>query len=104
MSEEKSAREEAPVCEGPLGNATIEYPIGFDLRIIYIQAEAPTMSELLENTLKRLGIRFTLIQGVAAAPGKKYARMGARVTVGSQDSMNALYREVAKLPGVVTVI
>jgi hypothetical protein len=96
--------EDAPVCNGFFGDLKVSYPIGFDLRIIYLEAKAPAMSELLENTLKKLGIKFTMIQGIAAAPGKKYARMGARITVHSEEAMQSLYSEVAKLPGVVSVI
>ena len=100
----QDTHEDAPVCKGIFGDMQVSYPIGFDLRIIYLEAKAPAMSELLENTLNRLGIKFTIIQGIAAAPGKKYARMGARITVHSEEAMQLLYSEVAKLPGVVSVI
>ena len=100
----QNACEDAPVCKGIFGDLQVSYPIAFDLRIIYLEAKAPAMSELLENTLNRLGIKFTVIQGIAAAPGKKYARIGARITVRSEESMQLLYSEVAKIPGVVSVI
>ncbi|MCE5257313.1 MAG: DUF493 domain-containing protein [Spirochaetaceae bacterium] len=102
-TENPASGKDSPVCKGPFGDAAIEYPIGFDLRIIYTLAEAPAMSELLGSTLKRLDISFTLIQGLSV-PGKKYARMGARITVSSKESMDALYREVSRLPGVKAVI
>lgn len=95
--------EDNPSCDGPFGDARIEYPVHFDLRIIYIVSEAPALSSVLEATLKRLGIPFSIIQGVST-PGGKYGRMGARVTIDSKQKMDSLYAEVSTIPGVKTVI
>ena len=92
-----------PSCSGPFGGLQIEYPVHFDLRIIYSKADAPDMASSLEATLKRIAIPCSIIQD-AAKPDGKYGRMGARVTVDSQISMDRLYAEVAKLPGVKAVI
>lgn len=95
--------EESMVCNGPFGGAGIEYPINFDLRIIYSLETAPAMDRDLESALARAGVPFSLLQGMAK-PGAKYGRMGARVTVASGDMMKNLYSEVAKIPGVKAVI
>jgi len=92
-----------PSCSGPFGGVQIEFPVHFDLRIIYIKADAPDMAASLEATLKRMAIPCSLIQGTAKPEGK-YGRMGARVIVNSKQSMDRLYAEVAKLPGVKAVI
>ena len=95
--------ESAPTCAGPFGGVQIEFPVSFDLRIIYTLAEAPDFQAALAATLARISIPCSLIQGVAK-PGATYGRMGARVTVDSKASMDRLYAEAAKLPGVKTVI
>ncbi|MGB4585986.1 MAG: hypothetical protein WBH66_02925 [Rectinemataceae bacterium] len=95
--------ENAPACSGPFGGATIDYPVHFDLRIIYILAEAPDMEGLLKAALASINVPCSMIQGIAK-PGAKYGRMGARVTIESQMKMNTLYAEVAKIPGVKAVI
>ena len=92
-----------PTCEGPFGNARVEYPVSFDLRIIYTLAEAPDLEASLEKALAASGVPCTLIQGISK-PGAKYGRMGARVTVDSESSMKKLYALVAAIPGVKTVI
>lgn len=95
--------ESGPSCSGPFAGVQIDFPVSFDLRIIYTLAEAPDFDAALAATLARISIPCSLIQGVAK-PGAKYGRMGARVTVESKASMDRLYAEVAKLPGVKAVI
>jgi putative lipoic acid-binding regulatory protein len=90
-------------CPGPFDGAQIEYPIRFDLRIIYAVADAPDLASILEATLVRLAVPCSLIQGVAK-PGGKYGRIGARITIDSTQTMDKLYAEVAKIPGVKAVI
>lgn len=95
--------ESGPSCAGPFAGIQIEYPVRFDLRIIYTLAEADDLETALAATLARISVPCSLIQGVAK-PGAKYGRMGARVTVDSKAVMDKLYAEVAKLPGVKAVI
>ncbi len=80
-------------------NVSIEFPIQFDLKIIYLTAEAQNLESELASLLAALSIPCSLIQGIST-PGKKYGKLGARVTIASQDMMNSLYAGVAKLPGV----
>lgn len=95
--------EDLPSCPGPFNGIQIEFPVHFDLRVIYIVAEAPNLSADLEAALSRLGVPCSLIQGMAK-PGSKYGRMGARVTVDSKPKMDRLYAEVAKIRGVKAII
>lgn len=92
-----------PLCGGPFGEARIEYPVRFDIRIIYTLAEAPDFASLLEKALASSGVPCTLIQGISK-PGARYGRMGARVTVDSELTMKNLYSTVAAIPGVKAVI
>lgn len=92
-----------PSCQGPFSGVQIEFPVHFDLRIIYTIADAPNLSADLEAALLRTGVPCSLIQGIAK-PGSKYGRMGARVTVDSKERMDRLYAEVAAIKGVRAVI
>lgn len=95
--------EPGSTCAGPFAGAQVEFPVNFDLRVIYTLAEAKDFEKTLAATLAKISIPCSLIQGVAK-PGGKYGRMGARVTVDSKTTMDRLYAEVAKLPGVKAVI
>jgi putative lipoic acid-binding regulatory protein len=95
MSEEARAQ--------AFSEAKIEFPVSFDLRIIYTLAENPELQGGLEAILARLEVPCSLIQG-AAKPGARYGKMGARITLDSLERMHALYAAVGALPGVKTVL
>jgi hypothetical protein len=95
--------EEAPSCTGPFGEAQLEYPLHFDLRVIYRLADAKDFQTDLEAALAGVGVPWTLIQGIVK-PDASYGRMGARVTVDSKQRMDVLYAAVAAIPGVKAVI
>lgn len=95
-------------CSGPFGSATLEYPLNFDLRIIYKIADGNLaaggdFADLLRKTLETRGVQCSLIQSIVK-PHATYGRMGARVVVESKTKMDALYAAVAALPGVKAVI
>ncbi|HTX73674.1 MAG TPA: hypothetical protein VMC79_12665 [Rectinemataceae bacterium] len=83
--------------------AVLDYPVTFDLRIIYILSQGATIVEDLERIYASLGVRCTLIQGIAA-PGSKYGRMGSRVTMESREQMYSTYEAIGKLPYVKTAL
>jgi len=87
----------------PFGGAQLEYPVTFDLRIIYVLAEGATIVEDIERIYASLGVRCTLIQGIAT-PGSKYGRMGSRVTMQSREQMYATYEALGKLPYLKTAL
>ena len=87
----------------PFGEARLEYPVTFDLRIIYVLAQGATIVEDLERTYASLGVRCTLIQGIAT-PGSKYGRMGSRVTMQCREQMYATYEAIGRLPYVKTAL
>lgn len=92
----------APAC-GALAGAELEFPVSFDLKIIYVLAEGGTIVEDLERIYAALGVKCAMIQGVAA-PGAKYGRMGSRLTFESREQMYAAYAAIGKLPYVKTAI
>ncbi|MGO8694462.1 MAG: hypothetical protein ACLQMF_12420 [Rectinemataceae bacterium] len=86
-----------------LDDVQIDYPVTFDLRVIYVISQGATIVEDLERIYARLGVRCTLIQGIATT-GSKYGRMGSRVTMESRDQMYSTYEAIGKLPYVKTAL
>jgi putative lipoic acid-binding regulatory protein len=93
----------SPSCSKPFGNAQLEYPLHFDVRIIYTISEQENFQKELEKALLHVEVPCSMIQGIAK-PGAKYGRMGARVTVDSKKRMDSLYAAIAAIPGVKAVI
>jgi hypothetical protein len=81
----------------------LDFPISFDLRIIYVLAGGSTIREDLERILSGRGVRWTLMQG-DAKPDAKYGRFGVRLTMDSRGQMYATYEDIGKLPYVKTAI
>jgi putative lipoic acid-binding regulatory protein len=81
----------------------LEFPISFDLRIIYILAEGVSVREDLERILAERRVNWTLMQG-DAKEGAKYGRFGVRLTMESREQMYATYADIGKLPYVKTAI
>lgn len=81
----------------------LQFPLGFDLKIIYSLAEGGTIVEDLEAIYKRLGVACAMIQGIAK-PGAKYGRMGSRLRFDSRAQMYATYEAIGLLPYVRTAI
>ena len=54
----------APAC-GAFGGAEIEFPVSFDLKIIYVLAEGATIVEDLERIYAALGVKCAMIQGAS---------------------------------------
>jgi putative lipoic acid-binding regulatory protein len=81
----------------------LEFPISFDLRIIYILAEGASIREDLERILAERSVSWTLMQG-DAKEGARYGRFGVRLTMESREQMYATYADIGKLPYVKTAI
>jgi len=81
----------------------MNFPVTFDLRIIYILSEGAAIQEDLEAIYARLGIECSLLQGTAK-PGAKYGRFGSRITVRNRAQFYEVYSEVGKLPYVKAAI
>lgn len=88
---------------GPFAGAELEFPVAFDLRIIYVLAEGATIVEDLEAIYASLGVSCAMIQGVAK-PGATYGRMGSRLRFDTREQMYSTYAAIGKLPYVKTAI
>jgi putative lipoic acid-binding regulatory protein len=87
----------------PLQGEQLEFPVSFDLRIIYILAEGSAVREDLERILAEHRVAWTLMQG-DARPGAKYGRFGVRLTMESREQMYGTYADIGKLTYVKTAI
>ncbi len=83
--------------------AELEFPVTFDLKIIYTLADGGDIIAELERIYAALGVQCALIQGIAA-PGAKYGRMGSRLTFQNREQMYATYEAIGKLPYVKAAI
>lgn len=92
-------------CAGPFGAATVQYPVEFELRVIYLaQGEGGAGDgEALGQEIGRL-VRASGGEAGAARPlpakGPKYGRLAMNVRFDSQASMRAAYAAVGALPAV----
>ena len=85
------------------GGAQVEFPVSFDLRMIYVLESGGTIVEDLEAIYAWPGVRCALIQGIAK-PGAKYGRMGSRLTFTSREQMYATYEAIGRLPYIKAAI
>lgn len=96
---------DATACAGPFGAATVQYPVEFELRVIYLaQGEGGAGDgEALGLEIARL-LRASGGEAGAARPlpakGPKYGRLAIGVRFDSQASMRAAYAAVGALPSV----
>jgi hypothetical protein len=95
--------DETPATDPRLTGAAIEFPVTFDLRIIYVKAEGPGIQADLEAIYAARSVSCSLIQGMDIE-GSKYARMGSRLTFVSREQMYGTYEDIGKLPYVRSAI
>ncbi|MEI6386189.1 MAG: hypothetical protein WCQ50_06115 [Spirochaetota bacterium] len=93
----------APATDPRLAAAELQFPLGFDLRIIYLKADGQDIVEDLEAIYKARGVSCAMIQGMDI-PGSKYARMGSRLSFSSREQMYATYADIGKLSYVKSAI
>lgn len=92
-------------CAGPFGAATVQYPVEFELRVIYLiqGEEGAGDGEALGQEIARLVRAAGGVAGSARplpAKGPKYGRLAMGVRFDSQASMRAAYAAVGALPSV----
>lgn len=95
----------ATACAGPFGAATVQYPVEFELRVIYLAQGEGGAGDLaaLGQEIARLVRASGGVAGAARplpAKGPKYGRLAMSVRFDSQASMRAAYAAVGALPAV----
>lgn len=86
-----------------LSGVELEFPVTFDLKVIYVLEGGESIVQDLEAIYKANKVGCALIQGVAK-PGAKYGKMGSRLRFESKAQMYATYEAIGKLPYVKTAI
>jgi len=81
----------------------LEYPVEFELRVIYVLAEGATIAEELKRILKE---RRASLENPRALPASKarYGRLACKVRFEDKDSLYATYIAIGALPGVKVVL
>ena len=83
--------------------AELEFPVSFDLRLIYLVEGGAAIREDMERILASRGVAWALMQN-DAKEGAKYGRFGVRLTMASREQMYGTYEDIGKLPYVKTAI
>lgn len=86
-----------------LNGHKLDFPLAFDLRIIYVLAEGQNIREDLERLFALRGVAWTFMRG-EAKPGAKYGRLGVNLTMESREQMYATYEDIGRLAYVKTAI
>lgn len=105
LSESAPIAADAPACGGPFGAAAVQYPVEFELRVIYLaQGEGGAGDgEALGQEIARLVRASGGVAGAARplpAKGPKYGRLAMNVRFDSQASMRSAYAAAGALPAV----
>lgn len=103
MEDKPKAPETLQEISTALAGAQIDFPVTFDLRVIYVLSQGGTIQDDLEAIYKGLGVHCSLMQGVAK-PGASYGRFGSRLTFTSREQMYATYEAIGKLPYIKTAL
>ncbi|HAP44638.1 MAG: hypothetical protein A2087_13155 [Spirochaetes bacterium GWD1_61_31] len=87
----------------PFGGARLQFPVSFELRIIYVLAQGallePQVLEILQKQRAAPQLPRTL-----PASGSTYGRMAVPVCFADEASMRAAYAAIGVLPGVKALL
>jgi len=77
----------------------VEYPVEFEMRVIYLAEYGDELAAALEKTLTERGAALERPRELPAK-GAKYGRLACRVRFEDQESLYAAYAAIGELPGV----
>lgn len=84
-------------------NNSLNFPIEFELRVIYEIAVNPDFANSLTKLLSELGVS-TEAPRALATKSIRYGRFACMVRFENKEAMYRAYEEAAKIPGVKTII
>lgn len=87
----------------PSGVEGIEYPVEFELRVIYARATGTTLPADLDALLSTRGVGLESVRSLPAT-GEKYGRLACKVAFQDKESLYDTYQAIGKLPGVKAVL
>lgn len=94
---------EETVSMEPSGVEGIEYPVEFELRVIYARATGATLQVDLGTLLSTRGVALEPVRSLPAT-GEKYGRLACKVALQDRKSLYDTYQAIGKLPGVKAVL
>lgn len=85
------------------GAEGIEYPVQFDLRVIYARDSGANLQVDLGTLLTERGVALEQVRSLPATGGK-YGRLACKVAFQDKESLYATYQAIGQLPGVKAVL
>ncbi len=87
----------------PSGVEGIEYPVEFELRVIFARATGTSLQADLGQLLAARGVGLEPVRSLPAS-GEKYGRLACRVAFQDKESLYETYQAIGRLPGVKAVL
>jgi len=87
----------------PSGVEGIEYPVEFELRVIYERTAGASLQVDLDALLATRGVSLEAVRSLPAT-GEKYGRLACKVAFKDKESLYDTYQSIGKLPGVKAVL
>ncbi len=81
----------------------LEYPVDFELRVIYELSYGSAPEEELARVLSTRGAALEAPRRLPSS-GQRYGRLACRVRFETQDALYAAYAEAGAIPGVKTIL
>ena len=81
----------------------LEYPVEFELRVIYELSYGTAPEEALARVLSARGAALEAPRRLPTS-GQRYGRLACRVRCQDQDALYAAYAEAGAIPGVKTIL
>lgn len=89
--------------DNPFGDARLEFPVSFELRVIYTAAGGEGFAADMERVLASRGIPHDEPRALPSTSAK-YGRMVASVTFADKETMQAVYADLGAFPCVKVVL
>jgi putative lipoic acid-binding regulatory protein len=89
--------------QDPLRGAKLQYPVSFELRIIYLASMVDALRTQVSDIMQTYGI-FAGAPRLLPVSGKKYGRMAIQVTFNDEPGMHGVYAAIGALPAVKAVM
>lgn len=84
----------------PFNKEEIEYPVNYDLKVIFETTEAPDIQKRnLELVIEDAGVTHKFISARHSSKGK-YVSLTVNITIRDNDQLQYLYQRLKLLPGI----
>jgi putative lipoic acid-binding regulatory protein len=86
--------------DNPFGQKEIEYPVNYDLKVIFETGEALDIQKRnLELVIEDAGVAHKFVSSRPSSKGK-YVSLTVNVTLQSNEQLQYLYQRLKLLPGI----